>query len=80
MNTYTPAELAQKNGVEGSEVWIAYNGLIYDVSASKLFANGKHFRHHAGQDLTHELPNAPHTDRVFSNFPVVGRLVEESGG
>jgi len=72
---YTVEELALRNGQEGQPTWTAFQGVIYDVSASPLFQNGKHFRHLAGQDLTSELEKAPHTDRVFEAFLAVGRLV-----
>mgnify|MGYP005850095093 CR=1 FL=1 len=74
--TYTAAELAERNGSTRPEIWTAYQGLIYDVTTSKLFAGGKHFRHAVGLDLTEHLEQAPHTDRVFKNFPLVGRLID----
>lgn len=73
--TYTRAQLALRNGQDKPQIWIAYQGLIYDVTASRLWHNGKHYEHWAGQDLTHELPDAPHTEKVFEKFAVVGRLV-----
>jgi predicted heme/steroid binding protein len=53
---------------------MAYKGLIYDVSRSRLWRNGKHYEHWAGQDLTDELKDAPHDDWVFQNFDPIGRL------
>jgi predicted heme/steroid binding protein len=72
--TYTRAQLALRNGSDRDEIWCAFRGLIYDVSASRLWRNGKHYEHWAGQDLTDELPDAPHGDWVFQKFPAVGRL------
>ncbi|GAB4193313.1 MAG: hypothetical protein OHK0057_17810 [Thermoflexibacter sp.] len=74
MNTYTLSQLALRNGQDKEEIWIAYQGLIYDVSASRLWRNGKHYEHWAGQDLTEELKNAPHTAHVFDKLEVVGIL------
>ncbi len=74
MNTYTLSQLALRNGQDKEEIWVAYQGLIYDVSASRLWRNGRHYEHWAGQDLTEELKNAPHTAHVFDKFEVVGRL------
>lgn len=74
---YTVAQLALRNGAERDEVWIAYKGLIYDVSLSKLWRKGQHYEHWAGQDLTHELKDAPHTNKVFDKFNIVGKLVEQ---
>lgn len=74
LKIYTREELALRDGNKNPEIWIAYQGKIYDVTNSRLFQGGKHFRHFAGQDLTAELENAPHTDRVFENIPVIGLL------
>ena len=76
MKTYTRSQLALRNGQDREEVWVAYQQRIYDVSASRLWRQGKHYEHWAGQDLTAELPDAPHTERVFEKFDVVGLLTE----
>ncbi len=72
---YTRSQLALRNGQDKPEIWIAYKGIIYDVSISRLWRNGKHYEHWAGQDLTHELKDAPHTQSVFEKFDAIGRLV-----
>jgi predicted heme/steroid binding protein len=71
---YTKSQLALRNGQDKPEIWVAYKGLIYDVSRSRLWRNGKHYEHWAGQDLTAELPNAPHDEWVFQNFDPIGKL------
>lgn len=71
---YTRFQLALRNGVDKDEIWVAYDGLIYDVTASRLWRNGKHYQHWAGQDLTAEMSDAPHTARVFEKFTPIGRL------
>jgi len=70
----TRSQLALRNGQDKPEIWVAYKQLVYDVSRSRLWRNGKHYEHWAGQDLTDELPDAPHTEQVFDKFPVIGRL------
>lgn len=72
--SYTRAQLALRNGQDRDEIWIAYQGIIYDVTVSRLWRNGKHYEHWAGQDLTDELPDAPHNERVFERFKAIGRL------
>ncbi len=73
----TKEELAAFNGNNGQPTYVAVNGIIYDVSASKLWAGGNHFdSHQAGQDLTEELKKAPHVRAVVERFPTVGRLEE----
>lgn len=72
---YTRAQLALRNGQDRPQVWVAYQGTIYDVTASRLWRNGKHYEHWAGQDLTDELPDAPHNEKVFEKFAIVGKLI-----
>ncbi|MGZ3756237.1 MAG: cytochrome b5 domain-containing protein [Mucilaginibacter sp.] len=71
---YTKSQLALRNGQDKPEVWIAYKGIIYDVTHSRLWRNGKHYEHWAGQDLTAELIDAPHDEWVFKNLDAVGKL------
>lgn len=75
MESFTRAKLALFNGEDKPEVYIAFEGKVYDVSESRLWKNGKHYEHWAGQDLTEELEDAPHSDRVFEKFKIVGELV-----
>jgi predicted heme/steroid binding protein len=76
LKEYTRAQLALRNGQDRPEIWCAYQGLIYDVGSSRLWRNGKHYEHWAGQDLTKELEkDAPHTEKVFDKFKVVGKLI-----
>lgn len=72
---YSRSQLALRNGQDKPQIWVAYFGMIYDVSESRLWREGKHYEHWAGQDLTAELKDAPHTDKVFGRFKVVGKLV-----
>jgi predicted heme/steroid binding protein/uncharacterized membrane protein len=75
--SFNEAELAQYDGKEGRPAYVAYEGLIYDVTGSKLWRNGVHVRQHqAGEDLTAAMPAAPHDHSVMERWPVVGRLAE----
>lgn len=76
MTEYTKNQLALRNGSDREEIWIAYQGVIYDVTHSKLWRDGKHYEHWAGQDLTEELPDAPHDTKVFEKLQVIGKLVK----
>ena len=71
---FTKSQLALRNGQDKPEIWVAYKSIIYDVSESRLWKNGKHYEHWAGQDLTEELRDAPHTISVFEKFKTVGIL------
>lgn len=70
----TKKQLALRNGTDREEIWCAYDGLVYDVTKSRMWRNGKHYEHWAGQDLTLELKDAPHNENVFDKFKIVGRL------
>ena len=70
----TAAQLALRNGQDKPEIWIAFQGLVYDVTSSRLWRKGNHYEHWAGQDLTDELKDAPHNEKVFDKFKAIGRL------
>lgn len=76
--TYTRSQLSLRNGQDREEIWVAYEGMIYDVSQSRHWKNGAmpgiHYGHWAGQDLTDELADAPHTASVFRRMEAVGKL------
>lgn len=73
---FTKQQLALRNGQDKPEIWVAYKGKIFDVSDSRLWKNGKHYEHWAGQDLTDELKDAPHSETVFLKFTAVGELID----
>ncbi len=67
--------LAQFDGAGGRPCYVAYEGLVYDVSASiDEWAGGFHYDvHQAGRDLTAAMAEAPHGAEALEAFPVVGR-------
>lgn len=73
---YSKAQLALRNGADRDEIWVAYKGFIYDVGRSRLWRDGRHYEHWAGQDLTIELADAPHNENVFDKFDKIGLLSE----
>ena len=75
MKEYSIQQLALRNGSDREEIWIAFKGIIYDVTHSRLWREGKHYEHWAGQDLTDELKDAPHDTKVFEKLQVVGKLL-----
>lgn len=75
MQTFTKEELAKFNGKNGNPIYVAHNGLVYNVSASPLWEEGEHQgMHTAGADLTKDILDAPHEKEVLERFPVVGEL------
>jgi len=75
---FTTGDLKAFNGESGNPTYVVYEGIVYDVSDSTLWTNGKHHgRHLAGDDSTEGMINAPHGDEVLAKFPIVGELGEE---
>jgi predicted heme/steroid binding protein len=72
----TREELDTFDGRDGRRAYIAYQGVIYDVTMGASWPSGTHMgRHQAGQDLTRDLALAPHNDGRVREMPVVGTLV-----
>ena len=75
----TEMELRRNNGDRGTPKWIAFEGVVYDVTDCPRWRLEMHERmHFPGQDLTSELPDAPHKADVFTRpcVKMVGRLEE----
>lgn len=76
----TLEELQRFDGKEERPAYVAYKGVIYEVTNSKLWKGGAHARKHlAGFDLTDVLKTAPHGEDKISSMPVAGKLVEARG-
>lgn len=72
--SYSKSQLALRNGQDKPEIWVSFEQVIYDVTESRLWRQGKHYEHWAGQDLTAEMQDAPHAAHVFKKFKVIGIL------
>jgi predicted heme/steroid binding protein len=73
----TQEQLSDFDGNEGRPAYISYKGIIYDITNSRLWKNGRHMmKHHAGTDLTETLKQAPHGDDKVLAMPQVGMCVE----
>ena len=69
-------ELAQNNGKEGKPAYIAFKGVVYEVSDSAFWMEGDHMgAHDAGKDLTEEIELAPHREETLQKVKQVGVLV-----
>ena len=71
----TPDGLRAFDGKDGRRALVAVEGVIYDVTGSRLWKNGKHTRHLAGNDLSAEIKQAPHDAVRLLSFPKAGTLV-----
>lgn len=75
MRDFTLEELEEFDGTNGKPAYVAYEGVVYDVTESAMWNDGDHEgQHNAGGDLTQEHADAPH-DVYVTDFPEVGRLV-----
>lgn len=71
------AELKRNTGERGTRKFVAVDGIVYDVTDCPKWRLDMHeWLHFPGQDLTSELPDAPHKDEVFKHdcVIIVGRL------
>lgn len=75
MPDMTLEELAGYDGKDGQPAYVAYKGVVYDVTESSMWGEGDHEgMHQAGADLTDEHMDAPH-DVYVTDFTEVGRLI-----
>ncbi len=72
----TLEELADFDGLEGRDAYVAFEGKVYDVSASPNWADGQHMGLSAGTDVTEALDGSPHSEAIFYQHPLIGVLVE----
>jgi len=77
MREFDGDSLKEFDGKDGKPVYVAHQGKVYDVSASRLWKTGTHMkRHPSGKDLTSDISAAPHGAEVLLRYPQVGVLKE----
>lgn len=73
----TKLELRRNTGERGTRKFIAYKGIVYDVTDCPKWRTDLHENlHFPGQNLTGEIAEAPHDEDVFMRpcVIIVGRL------
>ena len=73
---FSESELRRYDGEDGP-MYIAYQGIVYDVSDCPRWRRGLHENmHFPGQDLSGEMVDAPHQEDVFQRpcIKIVGRM------
>ena len=74
---FTEELLAEFDGEERPEAYVAVNNIVYDVS--EVFSGGEHRGYQAGEDLTEEFgQESPHEEEMLADYEVLGLLVEEA--
>jgi predicted heme/steroid binding protein len=74
--TFTLDELAQYDGKNGNDAYVAVDGLVYDVTNAAKWQNGSHYGVQAGTDCTTAISRSPHGTSVLDGLPIVGTLTE----
>jgi predicted heme/steroid binding protein len=70
-------ELRRSTGERGTRMYVAYQGLVYDVTDCPRWKSGLHEGlHFPGQDLNGEMDVTHHQEEVFKRSCVIliGRL------
>jgi predicted heme/steroid binding protein/uncharacterized membrane protein len=81
MKEFDQESLKQFNGKDGKPAYIAHQGRVIDVTASKFWKTGVHMkRHQSGTDLTSDIEAAPHGLEVLDRYPQVGVLKKKEEG
>jgi predicted heme/steroid binding protein/uncharacterized membrane protein len=81
MKEFDQDSLKEFNGKDGKPVYIAHQGRVIDVTASKFWKTGQHMKRHlAGTDLTSDIEAAPHGLEVLDRYPQVGGLKKKEEG
>lgn len=73
----TLTELAMYDGTQMEMMYVAVDGIIYDLTGIEAWASGTHNGVKAGTDGSDMIGLSPHKEAVLEDLPVVGMLVEE---
>lgn len=71
-NVFDPVTLSAFDGKNGAPAYVACKGKVYDVSMLKLWKDGVHMKHLAGNDLTDAIAKSPHGEGKLERLSIVG--------
>ncbi len=74
----TLEELSMYNGTDMDEMYVAVDGVIYDVTSYEEWSSGSHQGVDAGTDATDAFAGSPHKDEFLADLPVVGSIISET--
>lgn len=74
--TLTLDELKMYDGTNGNPAYIAYDGVIYDVTDDPNWSSGSHGGNMAGTDITEKLNNVSHGTSKLNTLEAVGKIID----
>lgn len=74
--TFTLEELSQFDGKDGTQAYIAIDGVVYNVTDAQGWKEGEHEGYYAGQDLTAAFESSPHKEAILNGLEIMGKLSE----
>ena len=76
-NVFTKEQLSEYDGQNRNKIYIAVDGIVYDVTDKDTWSGGRQYGVAAGKDLTNYLNNCHKTQRdILNKLEIVGRLVD----
>lgn len=72
--TFTLEQLSTYNGEDGNKAYVAYKGVVYDITGHAKWIDGKHNGNTAGTDLTDKISQSPHGESKFKTLEIVGTI------
>ena len=76
-NVFTKEQLSEYDGQNRNKIYIAVDGIVYDVTDKDTCSGGRHYGVAAGKDLTNYFNNCHKNQRdILNKLEIVGRLVD----
>jgi predicted heme/steroid binding protein len=77
LKVFTVEELATYNGQNGKPIYVAFYGIVYDVTNANGWENGVHEGvNYAGKDATEAYEDSPHQQSLLDGLVKVGTLAQ----
>ena len=74
-NVFTKEQLSEYDGQNRTKIYIAVDGIVYDVTDKDTWSGGRYYGVAAGKDLTNYFNNCHKNQRdILNKLEIVGRL------